>query len=154
MRSRLAVLGAVAVVLLGACTSGPARRPLSEARTAYPPVLTALTDAITSDVGAAWTVDSPSVVGLRSEAGTCAYRSDRLMTPVYLGRDHPWGDVQKAVDRALSGTGFGPTTSVEGDVGGWMVLTATDGYGATLTVRSKGMAEAWIEAVTTGADCA
>lgn len=153
MRSRLVGLGVVAVLVLGACTSSPARRPLAEARTAYPPVLTSVTGAVTRDLGPTWTAASPAVVAPGSASGTCAYRSERLTTPVYLGRVVPWSEVKKAVDQALSGTGFGPTASVEGDAGGWLVLTATDAYGATLTVRSKGTAEAWIEAVTTGSDC-
>lgn len=153
MPSRLVGLGAVAMVVLGGCTSTPARRPVAEARTAYPPVLASVTGAVSHDLGSAWAVSSPAVVGPGSASGTCAYRSERLTTPVYLGRVIPWAEVKKAVDRALSGTGFGPTASVEGDPGGWLVLTATDAYGATLTVRSKGTAEAWIEAVTTGSDC-
>ena len=157
MRSPLVTLVvgplAVGLLTLAACTSTPARLPLADARTRYAATVTAVANAVGRDQGVSWTVRDASTATSRSEADTCAYRSDVLVTPTYLGRAQPWAQVKATVDGALAGSGFEPATAVEGDPGGWLVLTSHDASGATLTLRAKGSSEVWIESVVSGSAC-
>ena len=144
---------AVGLLTLAACISTPARLPLADARTRYAATVTAVSNAVGRDQGVVWTVRDSSTATGRTETDTCGYRSDVLVTPTYLGRAQPWAQVKATVDGALVGSGFEPTTTVEGDSGGWLVLTSHDAYGATLTLRAKGSSELWIESVVSGSTC-
>ncbi len=126
--------GLASLGLMAAVGCGPAPMGASETKARLDPLLTRVASGLTTDVGATFTVDSPS--SIQRHGDRCTYQSDVLRTEKYFGVSVPWEAVRQSIADGLRGEGFTLSSDLE-IPGGWTGFDAVDERGAALEVRAK-----------------